>query len=54
MTKTGWVGRIGTDHLFATLPTAVAAYEQWLRDHPASETSNDQAPLVSRDQSPDD
>ena len=38
----------------ATLPTAVAAYEQWLRDHPASVTSNDQAPLVSRDQSPDD
>jgi high affinity sulfate transporter 1 len=54
LTKTGWVGRIGTDHLFATLPTAVAAYEQWLRDHPASVTSNDQAPLVSRDQSPDD
>jgi SulP family sulfate permease len=54
LTKTGWVGRLGTDHLFATLPTAVAAYEQWLRDHPASETSDDQAPLVSRDQSPDD
>jgi SulP family sulfate permease len=54
LSKTGWVGRIGTDHLFATLPTAVAAYERWLRDHPASGTSNDQAPLVSRDQSPDD
>ena len=34
LTTTGWVARVGTDHLFATLPTALAAYEQWLRDHP--------------------
>jgi sulfate permease, SulP family len=36
LTRTGWVDRVGADHLFATLPTAVAAYEQWLRDHPAA------------------
>jgi MFS superfamily sulfate permease-like transporter len=36
LTRTGWVDRVGVDHLFATLPTAVAAYEQWLRDHPAA------------------
>jgi hypothetical protein len=27
LTKTGWVARVGADRLFATLPTAVAAYE---------------------------
>jgi SulP family sulfate permease len=36
LTRTGWVDRVGGDHLFATLPTAVAAYEQWLGDHPAT------------------
>jgi sulfate permease, SulP family len=36
LTRTGWVDRVGADHLFATLPTAVAAYEPWLRDHPAA------------------
>ena len=34
LTRTGWVDWVGADHLFATLPTVVAAYEQWLHDHP--------------------
>ena len=34
LTRTGWVDRVGADHLFATLPAAVAAYEQWLRESP--------------------
>jgi SulP family sulfate permease len=54
LTQTGWVARVGADHLFATLPTAVAAYEQWLRDHPPDIATDDQAPLAARDQSPDD
>jgi sulfate permease, SulP family len=44
LTRTGWVARVGADHLFATLPTAVAAYEQWLRDHPQEEVADAQAP----------
>ena len=31
----GLVARIGTDYLFPTLPTAVAAYRRWASDHPA-------------------
>jgi hypothetical protein len=54
LTKTGWVARVGADRLFPTLPTAVAAYEQWLHDHPADQAADDQAPLAARDQSPDD
>jgi len=53
LTKTGWVSRVGADHLFATLPTAVAAYEQWLRDHPPEERQGDQTSLASKDQGPD-
>jgi SulP family sulfate permease len=30
----GLTGKIGTDRLFPTLPTAVQAYEQWARQHP--------------------
>jgi sulfate permease, SulP family len=30
----GLVARIGTDYLFPTLPTAVAAYRRWASDHP--------------------
>ena len=54
LARTGWVERVGADHLFATLPTAVAAYEQWLRDHPMADAADDHAPLASRDQSPDE
>ena len=54
LTKTGWVARVGADRLFPTLPTAVAAYEQWLHDYPADQAADDQAPLAARDQSPDD
>lgn len=54
LTRTGWVDRVGADHLFATLPTAVVAYQRWLDDHPAAETPNGQAPLVARDPTPDD
>jgi sulfate permease, SulP family len=39
LTKIGWVDRVGADHLFATLPTAVAAYEQWSKDHATQEAS---------------
>jgi SulP family sulfate permease len=46
LSRTGWVDRVGADHLFATLPTAVAAYEQWLGDHPATTPADDQPPLV--------
>jgi MFS superfamily sulfate permease-like transporter len=46
--------RVGADHLFATLPTAVVAYQQWLDDHPTAETPDSQAPLVARDPTPDD
>jgi sulfate permease, SulP family len=31
----GLVGKIGADHLFPTLPTAVDAYRQWTSDHPS-------------------
>ena len=54
LSRTGWVDRVGADHLFATLPTAVAAYEQWLSDHPAAAATDDQAPLVPQDHSPEE
>ena len=54
LSRKGWVERVGADHLFATLPTAVAAYEQWLRDHPAAAATDDQVPLVPRDHSPEE
>jgi sulfate permease, SulP family len=54
LARTGWVERVGADHLFATLPTAVAAYEHWLRDHPMADATGDHTPLVPRDQSPEE
>lgn len=39
LTKIGWADRVGADHLFATLPTAVAVYEQWSKDHATQEAS---------------
>ena len=30
----GLTGKIGTERLSPTLPTAVQAYEQWARQHP--------------------
>ena len=54
LAKTGWVEKVGADHLFATLPTAVAAYEHWLRDHPMADATGDHTPLVPRDQSPEE
>lgn len=30
----GLTGKIGTERLFPTLPTAVQAYERWARQHP--------------------
>jgi len=54
LARTGWVERVGADHLFATLPTAVAAYEHWLRDHPMADAAGDHTPLVPRDQSPEE
>jgi MFS superfamily sulfate permease-like transporter len=30
----GMVDRIGADRLFPTLPTAIEAYEQWVRRNP--------------------
>jgi hypothetical protein len=33
----GLVGKIGADHLFPTLPTAVDAYRQWTGDHPSEQ-----------------
>jgi len=41
--RTGWVDRVGVDHLYATLPTAVAAYEQWLHDRGISGDDADSA-----------
>jgi hypothetical protein len=35
----GLIGKIGTDRLFPTLPTAVQAYERWVRQHPADPKS---------------
>jgi sulfate permease, SulP family len=35
----GLTGKIGTDRLFPTLPTAVQAYERWVRQHPADPKS---------------
>ena len=37
LAPTGWLGRIGEDHLFETLPTAVEAYRRWLADHSPGE-----------------
>ena len=42
LAATGFVGRIGEDRLFMTLPTAVIAYQQWYagrhgRDTPGAE-----------------
>jgi sulfate permease, SulP family len=54
LAKTSWISRVGVDHLFPTLPTAVAAHEQWLRDHPAEEATDDQNSVAAKDQSPDD
>jgi sulfate permease, SulP family len=37
----GLVAKVGTDHLFPTLPTAVDAYRRWASDHPSeSEAPN--------------
>ncbi|MFC4783856.1 SulP family inorganic anion transporter [Nocardioides sp. MAHUQ-72] len=36
LAPTGILERIGEDRLFPTLPTAVAAYAAWCRDHPDS------------------
>jgi high affinity sulfate transporter 1 len=33
----GLVGKVGRDRIFPTLPTAVAAYEEWRKAHPAAE-----------------
>ena len=30
----GLAGKIGTDRLYPTLPTAVDAYRRWVGDHP--------------------
>jgi hypothetical protein len=43
ITRTSWVAWVGADHLFTTLPTAVATYEQWLRDYPQAGPADDQA-----------
>ena len=32
----GLTGKIGAPHIFPTLPTAVAAYQQWASQHPPS------------------
>jgi sulfate permease, SulP family len=32
----GLTASVGTDRIFPTLPTALAAYQQWRRDHPPS------------------
>ncbi len=39
----GLTAKVGHDHIFPTLPTAVAGYEQWRRRHPppADETAGD-------------
>ena len=29
LAATGFVGRVGEDRVFITLPTAVSAYQQW-------------------------
>jgi MFS superfamily sulfate permease-like transporter len=33
LAPSGLVERIGEDHVFPTLPTALAAFEQWRNDH---------------------
>lgn len=33
LVETGFVDKVGADHLFATLPTAVAGYAQWHQEH---------------------
>jgi hypothetical protein len=33
--KVGFIERLGPNRVFATLPTAVAAYQQWSEDQPA-------------------
>ncbi|MGO8895697.1 MAG: hypothetical protein ACLP8X_24650, partial [Streptosporangiaceae bacterium] len=30
----GLAGKVGAEHIFPTLPTAVAAYRQWASQHP--------------------
>jgi len=32
----GLAGKVGAEHIFPTLPTAVAAYRQWASQHPPS------------------
>jgi sulfate permease, SulP family len=36
----GLAGKIGADRLFPTLPTAVAAYERWVRQQPPGSWEN--------------
>lgn len=33
LVETGFVDKVGADHLYATLPTAVAGYAQWHQEH---------------------
>jgi hypothetical protein len=32
--KAGFIERLGPDRVFATLPTAVTAYQHWVEDQP--------------------
>jgi hypothetical protein len=34
----GLTSKIGADRLYPTLPTAVDAYREWAREHPAGES----------------
>jgi sulfate permease, SulP family len=36
----GLVGKIGDDRIFPTLPTAVAAYQQWAKNPPQGQGGN--------------
>ena len=41
MERHGVAAKIGLEHFYPTLPTAVAAYERWAREHPIGERSGD-------------
>ena len=47
MERYGVAALIGEENMYATLPTAVAAYRAWAETHPAPEPSTPTAPSAS-------
>jgi hypothetical protein len=46
MERYGVAALIGEENMYATLPTAVAAYREWAEAHPAPEPSTPTAPTA--------